>query len=61
MGLLRNIAADLKTPFSFPALRIFVEVLCINVRAVVTVVADVTRNREKDLTKTRWYWTRTLA
>lgn len=32
----------------------------INVRVVTTVVADVI-NREKDLTKTRWCWTRMLA
>lgn len=61
MGLQRNIPTDFKAPCSFSALKIYVEALHINVRVVLTVVADVIRNREKDLTKTRWYWTRTLA
>ena len=38
-----------KTPF--PAFRIYVQ----------AVAADDNRNREKDLTKTRWFWARTLA
>lgn len=48
---LRNIPTDFKTTFSFPAFKIYVE----------SVVADVKRNRKKDLTKTGWCFTRTLA